>query len=146
MDIPEHSASRASTTSNGGSCPSRLARSRLPGRVDRRPHHGVVLSLGPYVAETGLFEQAAGDAVQERRRDLLAAGVLGIGLHHAAASLGDQVQRALERQGRDAAAPVALVDEEARQAVVRQAVELSLILLAVLDVLQLVRASELAPA
>src|SRR4029453_3567691 len=89
-----------------------LARSRLPGRVDRRPHHGVVLALGSHVAETGLFEQAAGHAVEERRRDLLAAGVLGIGLHHAAASLGDQVQRALERQGRDAAAPVALVDEE----------------------------------
>src|SRR4029078_374453 len=61
------------------------------------------------------------------------------------ASLGDQVQRALERQGRDAAAPVALVDEEARQAVVRQAVALGLGLLAVLDLLQLVRASELAP-
>src|SRR4029450_5948393 len=63
----------------------------------------------------------------------------------AAASLGDQVQRALERQGRDAGAPVALVDEEARQAVVRQAVELGLVLLPVLDVLQLLRASELAP-
>src|SRR3954447_12106791 len=118
---------------------------RLPRGIDRRAHDGVVLTLGSYVAEAGLLEQAAGDAVEERRGDLLAAGVLRIGLDHAAAGRGDQVKGALQRQGRDAAAPVPLVDEEARHAVVREDVELRLVLLAVLDVLQLLWGSELAP-
>src|SRR3954452_24845862 len=121
------------------------AGSGLPRGRDRRPHDGVVLALGSYVAEAGLLEQAAGDAVEERRRDLLAAGVLRIGLDHAAAGRGDQVKGALQRQGRDAAAPVPLVDEEARHSVVREDVELRLVLLAVLDVLQLLWGSELAP-
>src|SRR3954447_15488629 len=117
----------------------------LPRGLDRRAHDCVVLTLGSYVAEAGLLEQAAGDAVEERRRDLLAAGVLRIGLDHAAAGRGDQVKGTLKREGRDAAAAVSLVDEEARHSVVREDVELRLVLLAVLDVLQLLRGSELAP-
>src|SRR3954451_14820200 len=129
----------------------RLALHRVAGfglrrGLDRRAHDGVVLALGSYVAEAGLLEQTAGDAVEERRRDLLAAGVLGVGLDHAAAGRRDQVEGALKREGRDAAAPVPLVDEEARQAVVGQAVQLRLVLLAVLDVLQFLGASELTPS
>src|SRR4051794_24659746 len=64
----------------------------LPSGLDRRAHDGVVLPLGTHVGEAGLLEQAAGDAVEERRGDLLAAGVLGVGLDHAAAGRGDQVE------------------------------------------------------
>ena len=54
-----------------------VAGAGLPRGLDRFAHDGVVLPFGAHVAEAGLLEEAAGDAIEERCRDLLAAGVLG---------------------------------------------------------------------
>lgn len=56
---------------------------------DHDTHHAVVLALVADVAEAGLLEQAPRDAVEERRRYLLAAGVLRAGFHDPAAGLRD---------------------------------------------------------
>lgn len=64
---------------------------------DRSAHHAVILAFGPAGAEAGLLEQAAGAVVEDRCRDLLAAGVLRVRLHHAAARLRDQVERTAAR-------------------------------------------------
>src|SRR6476469_1541216 len=80
---------------------------------DRRAHDAVVLALASVVAEAGLLEQAPRAAVEEGRRDLLAAGVLRVRLHDATAGLRDQIQSATEGQRRHSFAAVLLVHEEA---------------------------------
>src|SRR5580700_10925807 len=67
----------------------------LSGR-DGRAHYALVLAFGALAAEGRLFERAAGGAVEERGRDLLARRVLRVGLHDPAACLRDQVQGPLD--------------------------------------------------
>ena len=121
-----------------------VAGAGLPRGLDRRAHHGVVLPLGAQVGESGLFEQGAGAVVEEGGRDLLAGGVLGVGLDDSAAGPRSGPGRPGGRRPRRRGGGSA-VDEEAGEAVVRRAVELRLVLLAVVDVRQLLRRYELAP-
>src|SRR5882724_12252871 len=77
-----------------------------PGAPTRSGHGGahdaVILSFGAVVGESGLLECAAGRVVQERRRHLLARGVLGIALDGPAAGLRDELERSVQRGARDA--------------------------------------------
>src|ERR687894_111157 len=116
------------------------------GWVDGLPHDAVVLSLGPLVREAGPFEEAAAGAVKKRCRGLLAAGVLRIGLHHAAARVGDQREGPVEGHRGHALPAVALVHEEAGEAVVPAHPASGLDLLAGVHVRELRRSPVLAPA
>src|SRR5206468_8188339 len=109
-------------------------------------HYAVVLAFGPDVGEAGLLERAAGRVVEERRRHLLARGVLRIGLDGSAAGLRDELERSVDRGARDSAAAVEPVDEDAGDPPIGPRVRGGLHLLAVSDAGQLVRAAVLGPA
>src|ERR1700678_1818336 len=115
-------------------------------RGDHLTHHAVVLALGSLVVEAGLFEHAAGGAVEEGGRDLLSRRVLRVGLHDTAPGNGDQVQGAVERGGGHPSAAAIAVHEKTGDAVVRRRDEAGFVLLPVIDAGEFRRRSELAPA
>ena len=91
------------------------------GRGKCPAHHGVALALRPLVGEAGALVQGAGAVVEERVPDPSAIGkVLRVPLDYPSTRLGDQVERAAQSKRRDPLAAVRLVDEYARQSVVRQ--------------------------
>jgi hypothetical protein len=70
---------------------------------------------------------------------------VGVGLDHAAAGPGDEVEGAAEGDGGDALAAVALVNEEAGETVVGKPGKPLLVLLSVVDVRQFLGGAVLAP-
>ena len=91
------------------------------GRGEGQSHHRVVLALPPLVRKAGALVQGASAVVEERGADPLAiGGVLRVPLNDPAARLCDQVERAVQSDRRDPLAAVGLVNEYARQTVVRQ--------------------------
>src|SRR5512132_859977 len=75
----------------------------------------MVLAFRPLVVEAGLLKQAAGTAVEEGRRGLLAIGVLRIGLDHSAPCLSDQIKGTVKSHRCDTFPAVTLVNEEASE-------------------------------
>src|SRR5215468_142987 len=120
---------------------------RRSGGRNRSAHHAVLLSLGPVVAEAGLFIEAARGVVEELGPHLLARlQFVRIALHHAAARLRNQVDGTAQRHPCDAFPPIVPVDEDAGDAIVGRLVGAGrLVLLPVVDVRQLLRGAVLAP-
>ena len=88
--------------------------------------------------EAGLLEQRPGPVLQD---GLLGTGVVvRVALDDAAPSVSDQRESTLQGDRRQATPAMGLVDEDAGDAVVGQDVELLLVLLAVVDVRQLLGA------
>src|SRR5580700_10849974 len=117
----------------------------LSGR-DGLAHYAVVLALGALVVEARLFERAAGGAVEERGRDLLARRVLRVGLHDSAACLRDQVQSPLDRDGGHPVVPVIAVHEDAGEAIVGRGFKAGFVFLLVEDARELCWRPVLTPA
>lgn len=115
--------------------------------VDDFSHDAVLQPLGAYVGEAEALVEASGAVVEEGRGHLLrlAGEVVGVGLDDATARLRDECQGALDRELRDTAPPVAAVDEDAGDPVVRVGVLLGVVLLAVVDAGQLGRRAVLRP-
>src|SRR5918993_2301755 len=104
-------------------------------RGHRAHHHAVAQALGAVVGEALALVHRAGAVVEERRVLLpYPAGVVRVALDHAAARLRDQVYGSAQGDRRQALAAVDLLDLDAGDPVVGQALRGGeVLLLAVVD-------------
>lgn len=119
------------------------------GGFDGAAHHRILHALGTDEVEACALVHGPSAVVEERRRQPLLSRDVGVTLHHAATCLRDQVERPLQGDGHQALTAKALVDEDAGDPIVRLDLPLGLqvsqILLAVVDVRQLRRRPVLRP-
>ena len=107
-------------------------------------HHAVPQALGPVVGEALAFVHRAGAVVEERRVRLPnTAGVVGEALDQASAGLGDQVDGSAQGDSRQALTSMGALDLDTGDPVVGKSLGSGEILLAVVDVGQLLGCSVL---
>src|SRR5690606_34243546 len=126
----------------------RRTRCRQPegsGPFNRTAHDGVLQALGADVLEARLLVHRAGPVVDERVVHPLLADLVRVPFDDAAAERGDLLQRTGESHLGVALAAEALVDEDAGDAEVGYEVGFGEVLLAVLDVRQLIRGAVVGP-
>src|SRR5690606_16550924 len=126
----------------------RRTRCRQPegsGPFNRTAHDGVLQALGADVLEACLLVHRASPVVDERVVHPLLADLVRVPLDDAAAERGNLLQRTGESHFGVALAAEALVDEDAGDAEVGYEVGFGEVLLAVLDVRQLIRGAVVGP-